>query len=89
MEISVEQRLENIEKMLATLIYGEDQSMPERKSSDVLTIEDVEKEYGLSEYQQRRARSSGKDGLAFILVGRHVRYRRTQVEKFLNKNTIK
>ncbi|MEJ5993455.1 hypothetical protein WG904_03415 [Pedobacter sp. Du54] len=58
------------------------------EKSETMTIEDINREYGISPYTQRVARSKGD--LSYEKLGlRDITYRRTDVEAWINKKTIK
>lgn len=88
MENNQDELMNSINAKLDKILEILSQSKSIRNGSDLLSIEDVEKEYGISNYKQRQARKDPRDTLEFIMVGSGIKYRRSQVEAYLDKMVI-
>lgn len=55
---------------------------------EILTIGDVEARYGISPHRQRVARNSFENPLGYVMVGNGIRYRREQVNAWIEGQTV-
>ncbi|MBW3599074.1 MAG: helix-turn-helix domain-containing protein [Planctomycetes bacterium] len=54
----------------------------------LLTAEEAAEMLGIAQQTLSVWRSSGRYKLAYIKVGRNVRYRKSEIERFLEQNTV-
>lgn len=67
-------------------------SIKELKNKDFLTPKELEREFGISTNKQYKMRMrkhyNQENSIPFIKLGKTILYRRSDIESWLNKNTI-
>lgn len=89
LELKMDKILEILNNQINVSIQANNNNEKDAQGKVLLSITDVEREYGISEYQQRVARKDPINPLEYIIIGGHKKYRRSQIEAYVSSQEIR